>query len=300
MNKLVSVIIPSYGGGQYLARSITSVLEQTYKNIEILVVDDNGKGTDNQLMTQEVVNQFSKHENVKYICHPVNKNGSAARNTGFLYSKGEYIALLDDDDIYYPEKIQRQVEAFDKLSEDYGLVYCGVSICRNGKKIGERKALNSEDWMYDLLIHNRTIGSSSLLIKRRVWEQLKGFDESFWRHQDYEFTARVASVCKIGIVDYIGFQYNQEFRNSPKNPGQARLYREHYLEKMKPYIDQLSKEKQRKVVLENRMEVAAGYLKSKDLVGFIKYFIDVKAGIYGGVILFKRLIRFSIKKIKKH
>ena len=102
MNKLVSVIIPTYGGGEYLKRCIESVLAQTYPNIEVVVVDDNGLGTPNQLLTQKVMQEFKDDTRVKYVCHEINKNGSAARNTGFRNSKGEYICLLDDDDEWLP------------------------------------------------------------------------------------------------------------------------------------------------------------------------------------------------------
>lgn len=100
---LVSVIIPTYGGAEFLSRCVDSVLSQTYKNIEIIVVDDNGLDTPKQKETAIAMKKYSSLSNVKYVCHEVNKNGSAARNTGVKNSNGEYIALLDDDDVFLPE-----------------------------------------------------------------------------------------------------------------------------------------------------------------------------------------------------
>lgn len=296
MSALVSVVIPSYGGGDFLKRSVDSVLKQTYKNIEVIVVDDNGVGTENQLKTAKVMEAFSECDNVKYVCHEVNKNGSAARNTGVKNSGGEYIALLDDDDIYYPEKIEKQVEAISKLPEEYGLVYCGISVFRNGKKIRDKFASQSESWLYDLLIHRIAIGSSTLLVRRSVWEALNGFDESFRRHQDYEFTARVAANYKIMPVDYIGSQYNLEFRNSPKSAEIAKQYREHYLEKMMPYIETLPKKKQREVLVSNRVAISLMFLKERRFGAFIKDYFACKPGFVGFKILVRRLFQFIFRK----
>ena len=204
MINLVSVIIPSYGGGQYLARTIDSVLNQTYPNIEIIVVDDNGVGTSNQLSTQKVMQKYDTNEKVKYVCHEVNKNGSAARNTGFRHSSGKYIALLDDDDEYLSEKIEHQVADIEKLDDSYALVYCGNEVVY-GEDVKIKPKTKSGHLFYEVMMHEVTIGSDSLLIRRSVWEELNGFDESFRRHQDYEFTARAAHKYKVYAEDFIGF-----------------------------------------------------------------------------------------------
>ena len=99
MSKLVSVIIPTYSRPDFISRAIESVLNQTYKPIEIIVVDDNGRGTNNQILTEQVLTNFIRSNQIKYIVHEKNKNGSAARNTGAASSHGEYITFLDDDDV---------------------------------------------------------------------------------------------------------------------------------------------------------------------------------------------------------
>ena len=96
---LVSVIIPTYKRSKSLNRAIDSVLSQTYPNIEIIVVDDNGKGSKYQIETEKSLENYIKTDKIKYITHDVNRNGSAARNTGFKHSMGEYINFLDDGDL---------------------------------------------------------------------------------------------------------------------------------------------------------------------------------------------------------
>lgn len=179
MGPLVSVIISSYGGGQYLARAVISVLMQTYQDVEVIVVDDNGVGTDAQIATESVMSNFKDNKRVKYVCHEINKNGSAARNTGANAARGKYLALLDDDDEYLPEKIERQVELLEQLDESYALVYCGHETFVDGKSIGITHKTKSGHLFYEVMKHDVLIGSTSFLIRREAWDSIAGFDESF-------------------------------------------------------------------------------------------------------------------------
>ena len=97
MYPLVSVIIPTYNRPTYLRRCLESVLNQTYKNIEIFVVDDNNPETEARIETEKIMNEYVNGKNVTYLKHNFNKNGSAARNTGWKHSSGKYITFLDDD-----------------------------------------------------------------------------------------------------------------------------------------------------------------------------------------------------------
>ena len=123
MNKLVSVIIPTYKRPETLKRAVDSVLNQTYENIEVIVADDNGIGTEFGLATEAVMKEYASDPRVKYVQHEVNINGSAARNTGFRASSGDYIMLLDDDDEFTPVKVKAQVEKLESLDESWGVCY---------------------------------------------------------------------------------------------------------------------------------------------------------------------------------
>jgi len=112
----VSVIIPTYNRAEFLRSAIESALTQTYTDLEIIVSDD--KSTDH---TKEVVRSFID-ERTKYIRNKGKKGVSAARNSAILASKGEYIAFLDDDDEWFPDKLQRQVEVLDHSRPNI----CGV------------------------------------------------------------------------------------------------------------------------------------------------------------------------------
>lgn len=194
-NKLVSVIIPTYRRSNTLSRTIDSVLCQTYTNIEVIVVDDNGLGTEYQLLTETQLSTYISKGLITYIKHSANKNGAAARNTGFRASKGDYINFLDDDDRILPNKIELQVMRLLKSGESEGAVYCNSTIIRKQfitKRIIKTNTKCSQEGnlLVPYLLENCPFNTSAILFKREVIESLGGFDESWRRHQDYELMTR--------------------------------------------------------------------------------------------------------------
>ncbi len=184
--KLISVIIPTYKQNERLNKSITSVLSQTYKNIEIIVVDDNNPGTESRRNTEIIMDTYKNHSCVRYIKHDKNRNGSAARNTGFRVSKGEYIAFLDDDDFWEKDKLEKQCEYLENHLQ-YDAVYTYIILS------GGRQNPNhccEGNIVEEYLTNYVSLQTSCLLFTRKAVESIKGFDESFIRHQDYEFILR--------------------------------------------------------------------------------------------------------------
>src|SRR4030066_2069221 len=131
----VSVIIPTYNRARFIERAIRSVLNQTYQNFEIIVVDD--ASTDD---TEERVRRLLPNgRRLKYVRHDINRGAGAARDTGIKNAAGEYIALLDSDDEWLPEKLEKQLQVFkESRDEKLGLVYCGVVLIKDNQKVGER------------------------------------------------------------------------------------------------------------------------------------------------------------------
>jgi len=298
-SSLVSIIIPTYGGGKYLQRCVDSVLKQTYQNIEVIVVDDNGINTNNQLSTALQMEKYANDTRVIYICHKHNKNGSAARNTGVNHAKGKYIALLDDDDEFLPNKIEKQVRDIEAVDESYALVYCGLELYSKGKLIGYNKKILSGSLFYEVMMHKVTVGSSSLMVRKNVWNELNGFDETFRRHQDWEFTARVAYKYKVYAENFIGVRRHILSRNSPNNPDITLKYRKHYLDKMQPYMESLPKDKQKNIIVSNMVDVAIQYLKCHQYKNFFDVYLSIHPGWTGLKYLCKRLlIIFKRGKLK--
>lgn len=290
MEELVSIIIPTYGGANLLPRAIEGVLLQTHQEFELIIVDDNGKGTDNQLKTASVIEPYLTDSRIKYIVHDVNKNGSAARNTGVSHSKGNYIALLDDDDVYNPDFIEKQLAALKALPLEYALVYCSHETYFDGVKIEEYHAEASGNLLYENLVHSIEIATTSALIRRSAFENIGGFDESFRRHQDWEFMDRLSAKYLIKANDFLGYKRYLEWRNVPVNAEKAKQFRLHYLEKMTPLLSGLSPRQAKTVIMFNRLDVALWYLKERKPLKFIKEYFEIKPGLLGLRFLYRRMM----------
>lgn len=205
---LVTVVIPTYSRPNNLIRAINSVLEQTYPHIEIIVVDDNGLDSKQQVLTYSIVKDLINNNKIKYIPHKENKNGSAARNTGLRSAKGAFICFLDDDDVYLPTKIQKQVEALMQTPNKVGGAFCSClnyACDANGMEIRTAVMKNqiNGNLMPDILDETSEIyfGTSKWMMKTEVCKEIGGFDEDFRRNQDLEFLVRfsrkydIISVC---------------------------------------------------------------------------------------------------------
>lgn len=218
---LVSVIIPTYKRSEFLCATIDSVLAQTYKNIEIIVVDDNGIGTVYQQETEKRLQPYIQKNLITYLCHRVNKNGSAARNTGFSESHGEFINYLDDDDELMPQKIEMQVKCLQLSSNDIGATYCNSKTIRIkgiiNKKIEKVSQYSQEgNILKEYLLAKCCFNTSAILFKRKVIFSLNGFDESYYRHQDVELMTRFFANYKIictSLEPLLSYDISKDRRN---------------------------------------------------------------------------------------
>lgn len=186
---IVSVILPTYNRAHLVGRAINSVLNQTYQDFEIIVVDDGS--TDD---TKEVINSFTDTR-IRYIKHQQNKGGSAARNTGIKLANGKYIAFQDSDDEWLPQKLEIQVEAFSTASSEVGVVYTDMLRI---EKDGKIKYWHSPTVTYGNLIDTKIleyqpfkIGIQSALINRECFNKVGFFDEMLPRFIDLDLFIRL-------------------------------------------------------------------------------------------------------------
>lgn len=125
---LVSVVIPTYSRNDMLQQAIDCVLTQTHQKLEVIVVDDNPPESEYRIATEKMMKRYESDSRVRYIQNEKNLGGSGARNVGIEASKGDYIAFLDDDDEYRPNKIEKQLDVFlNSKSDKLALVYCDVA-----------------------------------------------------------------------------------------------------------------------------------------------------------------------------
>lgn len=193
---MISVIIPTYKQRGLLAQAIDSVLDQTYQDLEIIVVDDNFPNTKPREETEILMLAYSNNPKVHYIKHERNRNGAAARNTGIQASHGEYIAFLDDDDCFLQSKLSKQMDYLQNHPE-YDAVYC---LARIDDK-DEPTIPFEGNVIIPLLMNRAKMFTPSLMFRKQALLDIDGFDESFQRHQDYELLVKFFEKgYKIGCV----------------------------------------------------------------------------------------------------
>ena len=291
MDNKVSIIITTYKGSKEIENAVLSAINQTYKNIEIIVVDDNGKGTEQQISTANKLNYYINKNIIKYIIHENNINGSAARNTGAKASTGEWLTFLDDDDLYLSEKVDKELKK--ALDNKADMVVCGgYYVSKNGYGYITRFN-NKRNLLLDYLTEKTLFNSSSIFINKKVYFEVEGFDESFKRHQDWEFCTRLIKKNKVVILDeslYIKYAFG---RNVAQNPEIAEKYLEHFLNKIKDIVDY---DVYNKIFDYQVMRVAKGYLRKSDRKNFIRLMKKTSYKLYY-VEVFKSNIKHYAKKL---
>lgn len=200
----VSIVITTYKGASCIDRAIESLLNQTYKDIEIIVVDDNNPDSLERAETQNIVEKYFRNNNLKYIKHEKNSNGAVARNSGIKVATGEFIGFLDDDDYYYDTKIEKCVENLNK-NKNIEAVFCGVVVT------DEKYILNivnydnnTENLQKKLLFNVNMFGTgSNLFLRKECVENIGGFDISYYRLQDVEFLIRFFEKYRACFINEI-------------------------------------------------------------------------------------------------
>jgi len=203
MKKLISIIIPTYNRGGLIINTINSVLNQTYLNWELIIVDDGS--TDN---TKEIIASVNDSR-IKYI-YRENKGPSAARNTGIKNANGEYIAFLDSDDEWLPEKIERQIKFLDK-NPNIGIIGgWSTSVFENNKKLSQSciEIKNNKTYIKALLLFpfykiNELPWTSSIIVKKECFDKVGYFDEKMISKEDWDMWLRIAIFYDFYCLDKI-------------------------------------------------------------------------------------------------
>lgn len=190
-NPSVSVIIPTYNRPDFLRTAVESVLEQTFDDFELFVVDD-GSNVDLEL---------PEDPRCTLIHHEENKGVSAARNTGIRTSGAPLIATLDDDDHWYPEKLERQVEFFRNHPGEHAVQPQAIWY-RNGEKIEQKEKHEKPDgWILPRALERCLVSGSGVMIRREVFEQVGLFDQELPGCEDYDLWLRLGLHYPVRLID---------------------------------------------------------------------------------------------------
>lgn len=295
-NIKVSVIIPTYNRANEIEKAVRSVINQTLKEIEIIVVDDNPPETQARNETRAIISKIKKDDSrLIYIEHPRNMNGSVARNSGLKIAKGEVIAFLDDDDCYLPEKLEKQYELLISLGNDYGGIVSNCNILRQGQSVRVLDVSGEENALVKVLACVYNMGSgSNLFVRKTVIDEIGGFDERLLRHQDYDFLARFFQKYKMKKINEPLFQIEQRSThlNTP-NLKKLEDAKDIYINNYKDIIDKLPSVDMNYVYYSQYISLSETAIRSNDRDAEEKYSQLASQYMRIGV---KQRIRMSLLK----
>jgi glycosyltransferase involved in cell wall biosynthesis len=197
----VSVIIPTYNRKEFLLMALESVFAQTYSDYEVIVIDDGSTDGSEQIVREKFGNK------VRYYWQ-FNQDRSAARNKGIEVAKGKFLALLDSDDLWLPEKLQRQTAAIE-ANPNLGAIFCQANyIDKNGNRIPQEPAgsdLNVSELSFEKMIFQNVVPGpdSTGLFRKDLIVQLGGFDPQIAFGEDWDLEMRILSRAKIDCLPMV-------------------------------------------------------------------------------------------------
>ncbi len=202
---LVSVTMPAYNAERFIAKSLQSVLDQSYRNLEILIVDDGSEDG-----TGEIVESFAGRDARIRLIRQANLGAGSARNRAIEEAKGEFIASIDADDLWAPDKLEKQVDCMLRGGPDVGVVYCWCLYIDEEDRPTSRCAANSEegDVYLQMLCYNFLSCGSNALVRREAIQNCGLYRTDIMR-EDKELYMRIAERYDFKVVPEVLVAYRQ-------------------------------------------------------------------------------------------
>ena len=247
---MISVITPTYNRAEYLGNSIESVLSQTYSDFELIIVDDNPIESEARKKTEEVIKKYSDSR-LRYIKNPMNLGGAAARNRGIDEAKGEYIAFLDDDDMYLPDRLEVQYKQMVDNNWDVSVMDGATYNFVTGEKVAERHQRLRNGMTKDELIRSHLLyhisGTNTFMYKTSFLRSIGGFmdvpscQEYMLMQKTLDANPKFGYIPEIHIKNFM--HPGEQLSTGPKKlKGQMTLY-----ESKKQHFDLLTASERRQV-----------------------------------------------------
>ncbi len=194
----ISVIIPVFNREKKISRAINSVLDQTYKPLEIIVVDDGS--------IDKTANILRSYSGKIKVIHQKNSGVSAARNNGIKNSSGEWISLLDSDDEWLPNKLQLEVDYINK-NPNIKILQTEEIWIRNGKQINPKKYHKKKAGdIFKKSLELCLVSPSAVIFKRSLFDEIGDFDEKLPVCEDYDYWLRTSLKYPVGLVNEFGIK----------------------------------------------------------------------------------------------
>lgn len=272
----VSILIPTFNCGQYISHAIESALNQSYQDVEIILVDDGS--TDN---TRELLKEYIKEGACKYI-YQSNQGVAEARNATLRAARGEYVAFLDADDFWEPDKLELQMN-FLAERPDVALLHGNIRIVDAGKNqtIFDSLPINRRhkcDHIFGELYLGNFINTSTVVIKRECLDRIGCFDTNLIQAEDYDLWMRVAAEFKCGFQDVVMGTYRVHRTNTSKNSNQVIKHELKVLHKMQylypNLVSAIPEEKVKKRLFDKNYSLAYRYFSEYEFKNARKYFSE--------------------------
>lgn len=248
---MITVITPTYKRHQYLRKAIESVLAQTYTDFEYIIVDDNPVGSKERILTEDVIKSFSDSR-IIYIQNQKNLGGAGSRNVAIEMAKGEYVAFLDDDDVYLPERLKVQFEAMQTNGWDVCVMDGATYRYETGESVSNKHQNLEQGMSNDELIRNHLLyhisGTNTFMFKTDFLRKIGGFDVIPSCQEYILIQKALDSKPKFGYLPIVlikNFQHDgdQISTGSKKLAGQKLL-----IANKKKYFNLLTREEKRQVL----------------------------------------------------
>lgn len=198
MEDLISIVLPVYNGEKYLEQSIWSIINQTYKNWELIIVDDCSKDT-----TEEIANRFvALDSRIKYFKNEFNLRLPKNLNKGFSLTKGNYLTWTSDDNKYKPEAIEKMYKVLRKYDAQFVFASC-VIIDENDE---EFEYIMQGKSSYKRIVGQNPVGAC-FMYTRKVYEEIGGYDPNFTLVEDFDYWQRICMKFKFYVIEEILYEY---------------------------------------------------------------------------------------------
>ena len=287
---LVSVVIPTYRRSDKLSRAINSVLNQSYSNLELLLVNDNEPDdvyTENLL---KIIEDYQNDPRFHLVLQEKHINGAVARNYGINNARGEYIAFLDDDDWWENNKLELQVEALEQLPLDWGGVSCRIKRYNNDELIMIQPKYKDGYVYKDVLKLMADYETGTLLLRHEALDAAGYFDPTLSRHQDLQLLINFTHIYKLKqLNDLLHCRDISDNQNRP-NVERILLAKKQFFTSISPVLNTLSKREIHIVHSMHNAEIGYVKLLSKDYVGALKDLIPLLLCPEAIVLITKKII----------
>lgn len=273
-DSLVSCVIPTYKRNDTLERAINSVLNQTYKNLEILIIDDNEPNDEYSQKVQQIIKKIND-KRIRYIQQLKHGNGAVARNNGIIEALGKYVAFIDDDDEWLPTKIEKQVKLIETNKNIHG-VTCYYELRNEKKVIRKSNQYNTSNFHRKIIDRSVAAITSTLLFNKEKLMNNGLFNENLKRHQDLQLLLDFLENDDMGVVsEYLVYQNLGDGINRP-TVSQFVEIKDDFFDQCSNHFSKYTEKEQHRIYSAHYFEIVFVAIKEKKIKIALKYLLKTK------------------------